>query len=253
MNFFKSFFVSKGKNLFILKFGNFLSKQIEAEEHQLVVDCLEEDKKAIYVDLGCLDGNTTTVYARKIKPAKIFGLDLFIHFLKRGSKEFQIIGKKCNLNKTFPLEDNSVDVVTTSHSIEHLTDTDNFLSEVKRVLKPKGYVVISTDNLASWMDIFFLILGKQPRTGPTISTKYLVTTNPLWWESGEGGIQNIEWPMHHNVMTMKTLELLLTRYGFKVEKVLGAGYPPVPYPFASFFTKLDLYHSMFMVIKARKI
>lgn len=244
MNFFKKFF--------ILRFGNFLSKQIEIEEHQLVVDCLEEDKKAIYVDLGCLDGNTTTVYARKIKPAKTFGLDLFIHFLKRGSKEFQIIGKKCNMNKSLPLNNNSVDVVTSSHSIEHLTNTDNFLSEIKRILKPKGYVVFSTDNLASWMDIFFLILGKQPRTGPTISTKYLVTTNPLWWESGSGGVRDIKWPMHHNVLTMRTLELLLTKYGFKVEKVLGAGYPPIPYPFARWFTKLDLYHSMFMVIKARK-
>lgn len=240
------------RNTFVIKFGNFLSKQIEENEHKQVVDCLEENKKAVYADLGCLDGNTTTIYARKIKPAKIFGLDILPHFLKRGIKEFNIIGKKCDLNKRFPLGDNSVDVVTSSHSIEHLTNTDNFLSEIKRILKPKGYVVISTDNLASWMDIFFLIMGKQPRTGPTVSTKYLVTTNLLWWEEGSGGVRDIEWPMHHNVMTMKTLELLLKRYGFKVEKVLGAGYPPIPYPFASFFTKLDPYHSMFMVIKARK-
>ncbi len=239
-------------NPVVIKFGNFLSKQIEENEHQLVVDCLEENNKAIYADLGCFDGNTTTIYARKIKPAKIFGLDMLTHFLKRGSKEFKIIGKKCNMNESLPLDNNSVDVVTSSHSIEHLTNTDNFLSEIKRILKPKGYVIFSTDNLASWMDIFFLMLGKQPRTGPTISTKYLVTTNPLWWESGSGGVRDIEWPMHHNVLTMKTLELLLTRYGFKVEKVLGAGYPPIPYPFASLLTKLDLYHSMFMVIKARK-
>lgn len=240
------------RNSFVIKFGNFLSRQIEENEHKLVVDCLEEDKKAIYADLGCFDGNTTTIYARKIKPAKVFGVDMITHFLKRGSKEFNIIPKKTNMNKSLPLPDNSVDVVTSSHSIEHLTNTDNFLSEIKRILKPKGYAVFSTDNLASWMDIFFLILGKQPRTGPTISTRYLVTTNPLWWEEGSGGVRDIEWPMHHNVLTMKTLELLLTRYGFKVERVLGVGYPPIPYPFANFFTKLDLYHSMFMVIKVRK-
>ena len=240
------------KSNLVISYGNFLSKQIEEVEHQLVVDCLEEDIKAVYVDLGCLDGNTTTIFARKIKPAKIFGLDLLTHYLKRGSKEFNIIGRKCDLNDKFPLDDNSVDVITTSHSIEHLTNTDNFLSEIKRVLKPKGYVVISTDNLASWMDIFFLLLGKQPRTGPTVSTKYLVTTNLLWWEKGGGGVSDVEFPMHHNVMTTKTLEMLLKRYGFKVEEVLGCGYPPISYPFASLFTNLDLYHSMFMVIKARK-
>lgn len=239
-------------NPFIIKFGNFLSKQYEENEHQLVVDCLEENKRAFYADLGCHDGNTTTIYARKIKPARVYGLDILTHFLKRGGKEFKIIGKKCNLNKSFPLDNNSIDVVTSSHSIEHLTNTDNFLSEIKRVLRPKGYAVFSTDNLSSWIDIFFLILGKQPRTGPTVSTKYLVSTNPLWWENGLGGLRDIKWPMHHNVLTMKTLGLLLIRYGFKVEKVLGTGYPPIPYPFASLFTKLDLYHSMYMVIKARK-
>jgi len=53
-------------------------------------------------------------------------------------------------------------------------------------------------------------------------------------------------------MTTRTLELLLTRYGFKVEKVLASGYPPFPYPLAKLLTNFDPYHSMFMVIKARK-
>lgn len=236
----------------IVKFGNFLSNQITKDEHQKIIDCLEEDKKAVYADLGCLDGNTTTIFARKIKPAKIYGLDLLTYFLKRGSQEFKIIGKKCDMNKKLPLPSNSVDAITSAHSIEHLTNTDVFLSEIKRILKPNGYAVFATDNLASWMDIFFLLLGKQPRTGPTVSTKYLVTTNLLWWESGSGGVSDVPFPMHHNVMTTKTLKLLLTRYGFKVEEVLGSGYPPIPYPFAKLFTKLDLYHSMFMVVKARK-
>lgn len=236
----------------VIKFGNFLSEQITIDEHQAIVDCLEENKRAVYVDLGCLDGNTTTIFARKIQPKTIYGLDLLTRFLKRGSKEFKIIGRKCDLNKKFPLPSNFVDVITSAHSIEHLTNTDSFLTEVKRVLKPKGYVVFATDNLASLIDIFFLVLGKQPRTGPTVSTKYLVTTNLLWWEKGSGGVNDVPFPMHHNVMTTKTLELLLTRYGFKVEKVLASGYPPIPYPIAKVFTKLDPHHSMFMIIKARK-
>lgn len=240
------------KDIFIFRLGNFLSRQIIRDEHQLIVDCLEENRKAVYADLGCLDGDTTAIFARKIQPAKIYGLDILIHFLKRGSKEFNIIGKKCDLNQKLPLPANSLDVITTSHTIEHLIHTDMFLSEIKRVLKSKGYVVFATDNLSSWLDIFFLVLGKQPRTGPTISTKYLVSTNLLWWEKGSGGVSDVPFPMHHNVMTTKTLVMLLKRYGFKVEKVLGSGYPPVPYPLARLFTKVDLYHSMFMVIKARK-
>ena len=73
------------------------------------------------------------------------------------------------MNKRFPLDNNSIDVITSSHSIEHVTDTDNYISEIKRVLKPNGYAVFSTDNLASWMDIFFLILGKQPKSNGIVN------------------------------------------------------------------------------------
>ena len=56
------------RNSLVIKLGNFLSGQIIKDEHQAIIDCLEEDGKAIYADLGCLDGNTTTIFARKIKP-----------------------------------------------------------------------------------------------------------------------------------------------------------------------------------------
>jgi 2-polyprenyl-3-methyl-5-hydroxy-6-metoxy-1,4-benzoquinol methylase len=45
-----------------------------------------------------------------------------------------------------PLEDNSVDAVISMETIEHIKDQETFLSEVKRVLKPNGFVVISTPN-----------------------------------------------------------------------------------------------------------
>ncbi|OGM33526.1 hypothetical protein A3D00_00130 [Candidatus Woesebacteria bacterium RIFCSPHIGHO2_02_FULL_38_9] len=240
------------KSKLIISYGNFLSKQIADDEQRIIIDLLEKDEKAKLLDLGCLYGNRTYEFMEKISPAKTFGLDILSFALKKAKRDFGIIGKKGDLNKRFPFLDQSVDVVTSTHSIEHITNTDMFLSEIYRVLKPHGYCLIATDNLASWFNIFSLVLGRQPTAGPTISTRYLVTLSPLWWEGGSGGVRDIKFPMHHNVMTMKTLEILLEKYGFKVEKVLGSGYPPFPYPLASLFTKLDLYHSMFSVIKARK-
>lgn len=239
------------KRFFILKFGNFLSRQISIDEQKLILQMLEENKKANLLDLGCHDGVRTSGFTNKVNPSKTYGLDM-TQAIKKAKRNYGIIVKRSDLNKKFPVPSNSMDVVVTAHTIEHLTDTDTFLQEIHRVLKPNGYLVVSTDNLASWFNIFSLVLGRQPTAGPTISTRYLVTLSPLWWEEGAGGVSDVNFPMHHNVMTTKTLEILLTRYGFKVEKVLGSGYPPVPYPIARLFTTLDVYHSMFMVIKARK-
>lgn len=237
----------------IIRYGNFLSKQISEEQQQAILSMLDENRKAVMADLGCLDGRRTISFIKKISPSRVYGLDMLGSALKVAKKKLGIIPKKVDLNKKFPLDNKSCDVVTTTHLIEHLTDTDNFLSEIYRILKPGGYVVIATDNLAGWFNILSLAIGNQPTAGPTVSTKYLVTFNPLWWEEGSGGVRDIKWPMHHNVMTTKTLVRLLERYGFKIEEVHGSGYPPVPYPLAKVFTYLDLYHSMFVVVKARRV
>lgn len=45
-----------------------------------------------------------------------------------------------------PLDDDSVDVVVTFETIEHVADYRTFLREIRRVLKPEGIVVVSTPN-----------------------------------------------------------------------------------------------------------
>lgn len=48
--------------------------------------------------------------------------------------------------EAIPLEDHSVDVVVTFETIEHIEDYRKFMSEIKRVLKPDGFALISTPN-----------------------------------------------------------------------------------------------------------
>ena len=47
---------------------------------------------------------------------------------------------------TLPIDTNSVDIVVSLAVIEHLRDSDNFLSEIFRCLKPGGIVYLSTPN-----------------------------------------------------------------------------------------------------------
>ena len=46
----------------------------------------------------------------------------------------------------FPFEDNSFDSITAGELIEHIANIDLFLTECKRVLKPKGKLIFSTPN-----------------------------------------------------------------------------------------------------------
>lgn len=48
--------------------------------------------------------------------------------------------------ESIPLEDNSVDVVITFETIEHIKNYKKFLNEVERVLKPDGLAIVSTPN-----------------------------------------------------------------------------------------------------------
>jgi ubiquinone/menaquinone biosynthesis C-methylase UbiE len=45
-----------------------------------------------------------------------------------------------------PIEDASVDVVVTFETVEHIKNYKKFISEIKRVLKPGGFAIISTPN-----------------------------------------------------------------------------------------------------------
>jgi 2-polyprenyl-3-methyl-5-hydroxy-6-metoxy-1,4-benzoquinol methylase len=47
---------------------------------------------------------------------------------------------------SIPLEDNSIDVVTTFETIEHIENYEKFMAEIKRVLKPNGLAIVSTPN-----------------------------------------------------------------------------------------------------------
>ena len=54
-----------------------------------------------------------------------------------------------DLRKKFPWEDNSVDVVYSSHTLEHLSKSEgqHFLTECHRVLKPNGIIRIIVPDL----------------------------------------------------------------------------------------------------------
>ena len=53
-------------------------------------------------------------------------------------------------NHLYKLEDNSVDVITMWHVLEHVYDLQSDIKEMKRILKPGGVMFVAVPNMASY-------------------------------------------------------------------------------------------------------
>jgi len=214
-----------------------------AQNKKNIIDLVDKDNKAFFIDLGCDDGIWTKRVAGKIDTKNVFGLDYINSQLKKANA-LGVKTEKGNLNEKFPLKSNFFDVVHSNQVIEHLTEIDNYISEIYRILKPGGYAIISTENLASWHNIFSLVMGWQAFS-QHISKRYHIG-NPLSPHFEEDLREG--WT-HNIIFTFYSLREIFKIYGFTIEDAKGAGY----YPFPGLFAKIDPRHSHFITIKIRKI
>jgi len=119
-------------------------------------DLMERNRKSIVVDLGTGDGKLLKNFNGKIKSKSLFALDIL------NIRKQKIKYVKTNLEKKFPIRDDFADVVISSQNIEHIIDIPNYCNEIARILKPGGYAIILTENLASWSNIACLMMGYIP-------------------------------------------------------------------------------------------
>ncbi len=211
-----------------------------------ILKLLEEDRKARVLDLGCDDGKWTKKIRKRIGTQKILGIDINQKKLNLAAKR-KIKIKEMDLNKKLEFSDGHFDVIHANQVIEHVYDLDLFTSEIYRILKKGGYAVISTENLASWHNIGALILGYMPFSITNIVSKVSDIGNPLAPHYKEKAINGASWK-HHVILTIRGLKDLFELYGFRVEKIIGAGY----YPFGNLFDNIDKNHSAFITFKIRK-
>jgi 2-polyprenyl-3-methyl-5-hydroxy-6-metoxy-1,4-benzoquinol methylase len=219
----------------------------KAEEMNLrnIFSLLEKNSDAKILDLGCDNGELTLKIAEKIGTKQIFGVEI-VEEEKLKAEKIGIIVKKFDLNSKFDFTENTFNCITANQVIEHLHDSDNFLSEIYRILKPGGYAVISTENGSSWCNIIASILGWQIFSLTNFSSKKRGIGNPM------ALLKNIEPPNsfwnHVRIYNFRGLKNYFEVVGFKVEKIKGAGYFPLP----GFLGNINKTHSHFMTFKVRK-
>lgn len=232
------------------------------ERYTIQLKLVEPDLNALILDCGCREGDNARRMADQIGTNKIIGLDYILSALFHAGKR-GIVCIQSNLNDSIPLQNDSVDMILATDVIEHLINPSVFVKEMFRVLKPSGYTILDTPNLASWHNIFALLVGVQPFSGPNITTmedsdleivkKMHRVTHGLEEEGEFQEHNDLELTRHIIVIAYRSLINLLKKSGFTIEKEYGFGYYPLPPFIAHFFQCFDISHTHHIVIKARKV
>ncbi len=199
----------------------------------------------VFCDFGAGNGEVTAQIVSALKPAEVHAVESYtpnIDSLRSQGIEVY----EGDLNSPLSLSSESFDIVVSNQVIEHLYDTDLFISEMHRVLKVGGTAVVSTENLASWHNVGALVFGWQPFSLTNISGKSGGIGNPFAYFSGEvGACFEMQ---HHRLFTTRALAELMSAHGFHDVRAAGAGYYPLP----SFVGSLNAAHAHFIAVAGVK-
>jgi ubiquinone/menaquinone biosynthesis C-methylase UbiE len=207
-----------------------------------------------FLDLGCGDGSLTMDFAGIIKPGKIYAIEFMDEDRKKAEKK----GIKClksDLNSFFKFKSSSFDIILSSQNIEHLHNTRLYLEECYRVLKPGGQLIVLTENLASWLNIFSLLFGWQPFS--TANINGWSAGNPMSYhrdkEKNEKFVKKYTKTLvsgavgHVRVLAYHGLEELMTRIGYSDVKLYTRGWLPFWGPLSDFMCTINKRHGHFLI------
>ena len=126
--------------------------------YRMLVRALEERRiqSTTLLDIGCGSGRLSGFAANRIE--RYIGIDVirFEGFPEQG--EFHL----ANLDsERIPLEDGAADVVAAIEVIEHLENPRAFARELVRLVKPGGWIFVTTPNQLSALSLLTLLFRKR--------------------------------------------------------------------------------------------
>jgi methionine biosynthesis protein MetW len=221
-------------------------RQMERTNKHQILQLIEPRPKGRLLDCGCGDGEFTVRLANRARVAEAYGVERVDERIAEAS-DHGVIVTKADLNDPLPYRDHFFDIIHANQIVEHLINADLFLAEARRVLRPDGYAIFSTNNLASWHNILSLALGMQP------------TPTHIYHEAVAGNVfdplQDSRHPYqgdsHLRVYSYQDLRELCSHHGFRVEATRTVGYYPLPPRLARLMCQIDSTHGAFLIIKLR--
>lgn len=116
------------------------------------------------LDIGCGAGFPLTEMAMRLgNTCQVMGIDPWEAALRRTEKKIRLYGISNTrvirgVAETLPMEDNSVDLITSNNGLNNVTNLDQAIRECSRVLK-KGGQLVMTMNLDGTMTEFYSVLS----------------------------------------------------------------------------------------------
>lgn len=114
----------------------------DMERHELLAS---KFKGGTYVDVGCFDSIMPILIAERFPKSTVYAFDYAPKLIDFLEIRFSKVKYRCqNISEGLPFDRESVDYVCAGELIEHLKDPAAFVQDALRVLKPGGWLAIST-------------------------------------------------------------------------------------------------------------
>ncbi|MDY0094410.1 MAG: class I SAM-dependent methyltransferase [Candidatus Vecturithrix sp.] len=120
--------------------------------------------EGVWLDLGCGTGLIHEVMQRKGCHRQLVGIDIS-HGMLRFARQKQmtvVMGDAENL----PFKSNSFDGILGKGVLHHLSDMGSSVSELYRVLKPGGFLILTDPNLSPLRALKFMLMHKEKHYSP---------------------------------------------------------------------------------------
>jgi SAM-dependent methyltransferase len=150
------------------------------------------NKNMIVLDTCCGRGQIAEIL--HLKGNKVFGCDIGDHFC---AEKKDIEFKLTDLNNPFPYNNNSFDVIINCEGLEHLNDSEHYISECRRILKPGGRLIVSVPNIHS------------------------VSSQISFFRKGTLMSYNVCLPSRKNIIYLPLFKAQLEKYHFSIINISG--------------------------------
>lgn len=185
-----------------------------AKTHRVLLEAAGDLSGKRILDLGCSRGMMLERF-RRYPGVELVGLELDpadrVEAEARGIHvdQFQInVFDGGQITARVPYDDASFDVVIAAEIIEHIVDTQSFVREIHRVVRPGGAAFFSTPNILWWKYRLDVLAGRYPDP----------LEHRLHYGSDFG---------HVRIFTPALLRELVEEAGFEVVSVAGKRLGPI--------------------------
>ena len=142
--------------------GSILDRFVQCGRLNCVCNsCPSSDQPLAFLDGGCGEGHLIAELHKRHPRYEYTGVDVTEVALKSAKARCSFADFHLMDITSLPFPDSAFDVVVSSQVIEHISEYEKAIAELKRVLKPGGILILSFPN-ERMLTLARLILGKRP-------------------------------------------------------------------------------------------